>query len=450
MISTLCARSAVGRIIAPSLATTVALFGIIVEAILGMAETIGESLREWGVCCRKAGWPQPKEYDDWREMLQKEDLEAVIIAVPLWAHADITVGCLDAGKHVLCEKMMAKTEADCPEPISPYAVSKLEGEHLLDAFAAARGLASVALRFFNVYGPRQPADSDYAAAVPIFLQRGLRGETLTVYGDGRQTRDFIFVEDVADCVFRAAAAPATGVFNVGSVTWVPNDVVLELPKGFKAFNAQRGMTDVGFEVVDGVGARLKGTFTPGQHDLSARFQVPKGTDESATFRMGTLPRVAELRVIAEASSQMRLEVDGFEQPQVAANQGKRVLVTRKLLERGDELEKGFTITLSGLPVPGYGRWIAVLLALGLGGIGIAAARGVLELGKESSKTADLKNAREVLLGELVEVERSRERGDLGPRAYADARRVLLNALARLGPDVLEVSTARKKRRRAAA
>lgn len=260
-------------------------------------------------------------------------------------------------------------------------------------------------------------------------------------------RSFVYIEPRDDVfVFELLYR----VFNVGSVTWVPNDVVLELPKGFKAFNAQRGMTDVGFEVVDGVGARLKGTFTPGQHDLSARFQVPKGTDESATFRMGTLPRVAELRVIAEASSQMRLEVDGFEQPQVAANQGKRVLVTRKLLERGDELEKGFTITLSGLPVPGYGRWIAVMLALGLGGVGVAAARGALELGKESSKAADLKNAREVLLGELVEVERSRERGDLGPRAYADARRVLLNALARLGPDVLEVSTARKKRRRAAA
>ncbi|MBI1764598.1 MAG: Gfo/Idh/MocA family oxidoreductase [Acidobacteria bacterium] len=61
----------------------------------------------------KNGWPQPKEYDDWREMLQKEDLEAVIIATPLWSHADIAVGCLDAGKHVLCEKMMAKSEADC-------------------------------------------------------------------------------------------------------------------------------------------------------------------------------------------------------------------------------------------------------------------------------------------------------------------------------------------------
>lgn len=62
---------------------------------------------------QKNGWPQPKEYDDWREMLQKEDLEAVIIATPLWSHADIAVGCLDAGKHVLCEKMMAKSEADC-------------------------------------------------------------------------------------------------------------------------------------------------------------------------------------------------------------------------------------------------------------------------------------------------------------------------------------------------
>ncbi len=61
----------------------------------------------------KAGWPRPKEYDDWREMLEKEDLEAVLIATPLWTHADIAIGCLDAGKHVLCEKMIAKNEPDC-------------------------------------------------------------------------------------------------------------------------------------------------------------------------------------------------------------------------------------------------------------------------------------------------------------------------------------------------
>src|SRR5499427_3463608 len=61
----------------------------------------------------KAGWPQPKEYDNWREMIELEDIEAVIIAVPLWAHAEIAVGCLNAGKHVLCEKMMSKSEEDC-------------------------------------------------------------------------------------------------------------------------------------------------------------------------------------------------------------------------------------------------------------------------------------------------------------------------------------------------
>lgn len=60
-----------------------------------------------------AGWPRPREYDDWREMLEKEDLEAVIIATPLWTHADISIGCLNAAKHVLCEKMMAKSEDEC-------------------------------------------------------------------------------------------------------------------------------------------------------------------------------------------------------------------------------------------------------------------------------------------------------------------------------------------------
>jgi predicted dehydrogenase len=65
----------------------------------------------------EAGWSQPKQYDDWREMLEKEELEAAIIATPLWTHADISVGCLDAGKHVLCEKMMAKSEAECSRMI---------------------------------------------------------------------------------------------------------------------------------------------------------------------------------------------------------------------------------------------------------------------------------------------------------------------------------------------
>ena len=65
----------------------------------------------------KKGWPKPNEYDDWQEMLQKEDLEAMHIATPLWMHAPIAVGSLNAGKHVLCEKMMAKSAAECQQMI---------------------------------------------------------------------------------------------------------------------------------------------------------------------------------------------------------------------------------------------------------------------------------------------------------------------------------------------
>ena len=109
-----------------------------------------------------------------------------------------------------------KSEAECPGPTSPYGISKLEGEHLLAAHTELDGLGTVALRFFNVYWPRQAAGSAYAAAVPIFIERALRGEALTIYGDGRQTRDFVYVDDVADAVLRAAQASASGVFNVGT------------------------------------------------------------------------------------------------------------------------------------------------------------------------------------------------------------------------------------------
>jgi UDP-glucose 4-epimerase len=108
-----------------------------------------------------------------------------------------------------------KAESEPPRPGSPYAASKLEGERLLGEYAG-RGIASTALRFFNVYGPRQPRGSAYAAAVPIFMERGLRGEAIEIYGDGRQTRDFVFVADVAEAVLCAAQASRGGVYNVGT------------------------------------------------------------------------------------------------------------------------------------------------------------------------------------------------------------------------------------------
>ena len=109
-----------------------------------------------------------------------------------------------------------KRESDRPDPRSPYAVSKLAGEQLVEAFGTARGVPGASLRFFNVYGPRQPLASDYAAAVAIFARKTLAGEPLTIFGDGRQTRDFVYVEDVAEAVFLAGTGAGAGVCNVGT------------------------------------------------------------------------------------------------------------------------------------------------------------------------------------------------------------------------------------------
>lgn len=109
-----------------------------------------------------------------------------------------------------------KHEAMRPEPRSPYAVTKLDGEFYCRQYAEAGRLETVALRFFNVFGPRQDVANGYAAAVPIFMRQALAGEPLTIFGDGGQTRDFIHVRDVAAAnVFVATTPGLTGVFNVG-------------------------------------------------------------------------------------------------------------------------------------------------------------------------------------------------------------------------------------------
>lgn len=108
-----------------------------------------------------------------------------------------------------------KREEMTPEPLSPYAISKLDGEYYCRMFTAAGRLQTVALRYFNVFGPRQNPASAYAAAVPIFIHRALRNEPIMIHGDGGQTRDFIFVRDIARAnAFFATESPLTGVFNV--------------------------------------------------------------------------------------------------------------------------------------------------------------------------------------------------------------------------------------------
>lgn len=111
--------------------------------------------------------------------------------------------------------VVPKVETMPPEPISPYGTTKREGELLCEQFTCAGRLPTVCLRYFNVFGPRQNPRSQYAAAVPAFIERALRGEPLVVHGDGEQTRDFVPVQTVAAAnIYLATQSAATGIFNV--------------------------------------------------------------------------------------------------------------------------------------------------------------------------------------------------------------------------------------------
>lgn len=111
--------------------------------------------------------------------------------------------------------VVPKHESMVPEPKSPYAITKLDGEFYCALFQREGWLSTVCLRYFNVFGPRQDPKSPYAAAVPIFIARALRHEPLTIFGGGTQTRDFIHVRDVVAANVHMARHPsAAGVYNV--------------------------------------------------------------------------------------------------------------------------------------------------------------------------------------------------------------------------------------------
>jgi len=112
---------------------------------------------------------------------------------------------------------LPKREDQPPAPISPYAVSKAAGEQYAAVWTRLFGVETVGLRYFNVFGPRQDPKSEYAAVIPRFILWGLRGKPLEVHGDGAQSRDFTYIDNVVEANLLAARAASVGgeVFNVG-------------------------------------------------------------------------------------------------------------------------------------------------------------------------------------------------------------------------------------------
>ncbi len=127
------------------------------------------------------------------------------------------------------------TPEDAPlAPQSPYGIHKLLGEHYLRMYSEVHGLPTVPLRFFNVYGPRQDPKSPYSGVISIFLDRATQGVPLRIFGDGEQTRDFVFVGDVVTMITsalfnepKAAENPAAGAFNVGTGSTITVNTLAE-------------------------------------------------------------------------------------------------------------------------------------------------------------------------------------------------------------------------------
>jgi len=114
--------------------------------------------------------------------------------------------------------VLPKIETMQPNPKSPYAAQKLMGEYYCSAFSSCYGLDATSLRFFNVYGPRQDPGSPYSGVISVFMTCLLQHTSPTIYGDGEQTRDFTFIDDVVDLVIKASKAPGVAgkVFNAGN------------------------------------------------------------------------------------------------------------------------------------------------------------------------------------------------------------------------------------------
>jgi UDP-glucose 4-epimerase len=155
-----------------------------------------------------------------------------------------TLNLLEAARDAGCQRLvfassaavygdapgLPKVETMAPHPLSPYAISKLAGEQLCSVFTRVHGLETVALRYFNVFGPRQDPSSPYSGVISRFLLALGTGGEPVIYGDGEQSRDFVYVDDVVDANLGAAFTPeaAGRVFNVASGCAVSLQGLLEL------------------------------------------------------------------------------------------------------------------------------------------------------------------------------------------------------------------------------
>ncbi len=281
---------------------------------------------------------------------------------------------------------------------------------------------------------QMPLDKGVHATLHVYpVTRTVGGEALIV------SQAILYVEMKDD---RIQVQEALSIYNFGKAAWVPDDLVLELPPDFRALTSQQGMNDVTVEGVEKKGARIRGTFGPGRHDVEFRWQLPyEGTRDVQVFA-GMPPHLAAARVMAPAGPRMKLVAEGFPVAIGRVNaQGERVLVSERELRRDEPPLTRMAIEIRDLPTVGPARWIvsAFSLLAVLGAILVAFVVAAPRPGGAS------KEDRERLLADLADLERAHRAGEIGPKSYARARRELIEELARLLMTRKAAGAAKKKR-----
>lgn len=219
------------------------------------------------------------------------------------------------------------------------------------------------------------------------------------------------------------------IYNFGEVTWVPQEVVIALPEGFTAVSAGEQMSDIGIDPVEGKGVRLKGTFGPGPHDLTFRYQMPYGGGTTLSAHTGLPPHAVSARVITPSGGGLTLDVRGYPRPQVVTgDEGLKFLVTEKEFQQGEPLDDGVELTVGGLP----GDSLAAKIVTGVSVLlVIAAAIAFRRRGDKAIDPRQLAAEKTRILDDLVALEAARREGIVGPKNYERERRERLSTLARI-------------------
>ena len=283
------------------------------------------------------------------------------------------------------------------------------------------------------YRISSPRGEGTFAAMPFNLPaaRGMR-VTLHVYDASESIQDArivfqtaLYLEVKED---RVQFEQLFAVFNFGKTAWVPPpDQIIPLPPEYTAFSAQQEMSDTGADAVAGKGIKLHGTFGPGRHDVTFRWQLPYDGSPEVTLDVGLPPHVATARVVAAAAPGMTLGVDGFPAAQSPVEQGQRVLQTERQVQPNDPPLRTLHVRVRDLPTAGPARFIAT----GIAGVGVLAGFA-FAFGRPGASGSKKPRRREraLLLVELEDLERAFAEGEIGPKTYERARRELVDALAR--------------------